>query len=77
MSSSLLFYNILDFVSSRPDTAAKLILRDKYSAFVKHLKSFYIPSEDIKEEDDALLKVDEYYVLKLCKNVLKDLVSSN
>ncbi|CAO3618048.1 unnamed protein product [Mucor hiemalis] len=69
----LLFYNILDFVSSRPDTAAKLILRDKYSAFVEHLKSFYIPSEDIKEEVDALLKVDEYYVLKLCKNVVKDL----
>ncbi|KAI8068871.1 hypothetical protein BDF21DRAFT_496015 [Thamnidium elegans] len=72
----LFYYNILDFVTTRPDAATKMLLCDKYTAFMEHMKSLYTPPEGIKEEVDMLITVDDDHIYTLCNNVIKGLVSS-
>lgn len=54
-----------------------MLLCDKYTAFMEHMKSLYMPPEDIKEEVDMLITVDDDHIYKLCNNVVKGLVSSD
>lgn len=72
MLFSLLFYNILDFVTTRQDVGVKFILQNQYSSAKEHLSSVFSINNLIDEEVNLLLQsVDSDAIKKISKKVMK------
>ncbi|KAI9260269.1 hypothetical protein EDC94DRAFT_610619 [Helicostylum pulchrum] len=68
----LLFYNILDFVTTRQDVGVKFILQNQYSSAKEHLSSVFSINNLIDEEVNLLLQsVDSDAIKKISKKVMK------
>ncbi|KAI8371991.1 hypothetical protein EDC96DRAFT_501169 [Choanephora cucurbitarum] len=71
----LLYYNIIDFVTTRPDAATKVLLDDKYTIAMNHFKSLHAPSEDVEKEVNLLmcknLTAIEMKENEICKAILR------
>lgn len=67
-----MFYNIIDFVTTRQDVAVKLLLKDQYNALKEHLAALCVLDPLIDEEVNSLLKVvDKESIYRLSKEVIK------
>ncbi|KAI9366601.1 hypothetical protein BD770DRAFT_405870 [Pilaira anomala] len=68
----LLFYNILDFVTTRQDVAIKSILQTQYSSVKEHLSTIFILKNHLEEEVDTIMEItsnDE--IKKISEEIVK------
>ncbi|KAI8094613.1 hypothetical protein BDF21DRAFT_476556 [Thamnidium elegans] len=73
----LLYYNILDFVTTRQDAGTKSILGNQYTVIKEHLKSLYTLEKSIENEVDGLITAETKKIRIFSKEIVKYKTENN
>ncbi|KAG2230105.1 hypothetical protein INT48_002459, partial [Thamnidium elegans] len=75
--NTLLYYNILDFVTTRQDAGTKSILGNQYTVIKEHLKSLYTLEKSIENEVDGLITAETKKIRIFSKEIVKYKTENN